>query len=132
LRIASRVGCHVCGLDLHEEAVASANENASKIGLSARADFRQADAAGGLPFGDSHFDGLTCIDAINHLPDRRGVLAEWRRVLKPGGRLLFTDPIVLTGPVSNLEIAVRASLGTATNRRDVDRAVAVVASFTNP
>ena len=28
-----------------------------------------------------------------------------------GGRLLFTDPIVLTGPVTNLEIAIRASLG---------------------
>ena len=39
------------------------------------------------------------------------VLGEWHRLLKPGGRLLFTDPIVLTGPVTNREVAIRASIG---------------------
>jgi hypothetical protein len=39
------------------------------------------------------------------------VLTDWHRVLKPGGCLLFTDPIVLTGPITNEEIAVRASIG---------------------
>jgi SAM-dependent methyltransferase len=52
-----------------------------------------------------------CIDAVNHLPDRRFVLAEWARVLKPGGRLVFTDPIVVTGALSHSEIAVRSSAG---------------------
>ena len=75
------------------------------------AEFHGGDAAAPLPFGDRSFDALTCIDAINHLPDRPRVLGEWRRVLKPGGRLLFTDPIVLTGPVTNREIAIRASIG---------------------
>jgi hypothetical protein len=32
-------------------------------------------------------------------------------VLEPGGRLLFTDPIVLTGPITNAEAAIRASIG---------------------
>jgi hypothetical protein len=31
-------------------------------------------------------------------------------VLKPGGRLLFTDPIVVTGPLTNAEIAVRSAI----------------------
>jgi hypothetical protein len=31
-------------------------------------------------------------------------------VLKPGGRLVFTDPIVVTGPLSNEEIATRATI----------------------
>jgi SAM-dependent methyltransferase len=111
LRIAEKTGCRVCGLDLHGEGIASAQAAARQQGYEARADFRQGDAGQRLPFEDSSFDALTCIDAINHLPDRPRVLAEWRRVLKPGGHLLFTDPIVLTGAITNQEIAVRASIG---------------------
>jgi hypothetical protein len=32
-------------------------------------------------------------------------------VLKPGGRLLFTDPIVVTGPLTNAEVVTRCSSG---------------------
>ncbi len=39
------------------------------------------------------------------------VLAEWYRVLRPGGRCLFTDPIVVTGPLSNAEMQARSSIG---------------------
>ena len=111
LRIAERTGCRVTGLDLHEEGVANAQASANDARYEGRADFRQGEAAKGLPFEESSFDAVICIDAINHLPDRPRVLAEWRRVLKPGGHLLFTDPIVLTGPITNMEIVVRASIG---------------------
>ena len=36
---------------------------------------------------------------------------EWHRVLRAGRRALFTDPVVLTGPVTNDELAVRSSVG---------------------
>jgi hypothetical protein len=39
------------------------------------------------------------------------VVAEWARLLKVGGRLLFTDPITLTGPLTNAEMVVRRSAG---------------------
>jgi len=39
------------------------------------------------------------------------VLTDWARLLKPGGRLLFTDPTVITGPLTNAEIAGRSSSG---------------------
>jgi SAM-dependent methyltransferase len=67
------------------------------------------DATGTLPFADARFDAITCIDAVNHFPDRPRVVAEWTRLLKPGGRLLFTDPITVTGALTNAEIAVRSS-----------------------
>jgi hypothetical protein len=39
------------------------------------------------------------------------VLREWHRVLREGGRGLFTDPVVVTGPVTNDELALRSSIG---------------------
>ena len=64
-----------------------------------------------MPFSDASFDAITCIDAINHFSDRSRVIAEWARLLKHGGRLLFTDPITLTGPLTNAEVATRSSGG---------------------
>jgi ubiquinone/menaquinone biosynthesis C-methylase UbiE len=43
-----------------------------------------------LPYEDSSFDTLSIIAALNHIPNRKEVLAEARRVLKPGGRLIIT------------------------------------------
>jgi SAM-dependent methyltransferase len=111
LRIAEMTGCRVSGVDLHDEGVANAIANAKERGIEARANFQQGNAAERLAFADFSFDAITCVDAINHLPNRSRVLEEWHRVLKPGGRLLFTDPIVLTGPVTNEEITIRASIG---------------------
>ena len=84
---------------------------AAQRGLAERAEFRSTDATGPLPFSDASFDAITCIDAINHFPDRPCVIAEWARLLKVGGRLLFTDPITVTGALTNAEIATRSSAG---------------------
>lgn len=111
LRAARVTGCRVHGIDLHGDAVTAARTQAVQAGLAARAAFEQCDAGRSLPFPDGAFDAVICVDAINHLPDRSRALGEWARILKPGGRLVFTDPIVVTGPLSNEEIAVRGSIG---------------------
>ena len=48
-------------------------------------------SAGRLPFGDSIFDLVTSFDVIYSLPDdvERAAVAEMRRVMRPGGRLLI-------------------------------------------
>lgn len=111
LRIAAITGVSVIGVDVHEQAIATGNALAAERGLAPAAEFQVVDAAQRLPFADGTFDAITCIDAINHLPDRRRVIADWVRVLKPGRRLLFTDPIIVNGPLTNAEIAVRSSAG---------------------
>jgi 2-polyprenyl-3-methyl-5-hydroxy-6-metoxy-1,4-benzoquinol methylase len=111
LRIAAATGCSVVGIDVHEQAVTTASSLAAQRGLAERAEFRVTDANEALPFPDASFDAITCIDAINHFPDRLQVIAEWVRLLRPGGQLLFTDPITVTGPLTNAEIAVRSSAG---------------------
>jgi len=107
LRMAAISGCSVTGIDLHEQAVLTARS----LDKSGRADFRVVNAAGKLPFSDAAFDAITCVDASNHLPDRQSVVAEWTRLLKPGGRLVFTDPLIVTGALSNADISVRSSAG---------------------
>lgn len=42
-----------------------------------------------LPFADESFDCITCGYVIEHLSDPRPALAEFRRVLSPGGRVLL-------------------------------------------
>jgi len=70
-----------------------------------------SDADGPLPFPDKSFDFVLCNDAINHFQNRLKSLREWWRVLRVGGRCLYTDPVVLTGLVSNAELAARSSIG---------------------
>jgi cyclopropane fatty-acyl-phospholipid synthase-like methyltransferase len=111
LRTAVITGCSVVGVDFHQQAVTTASSLAAQRGVAERAEFHSADANRPLPFSDASFDAITCIDAINHLSDRHRVVADWARLLKPGGRLLFTDPITLTGPLTSADIAVRSSAG---------------------
>jgi cyclopropane fatty-acyl-phospholipid synthase-like methyltransferase len=95
LRLAELTGCEIVGIDVHDDGIRQAQTMAQTRGLKQRAHFERLDANEPLPFTDQSFDALLCIDAINHFPDRAQVLAEWRRVLRAGGRLLFTDPITV-------------------------------------
>jgi SAM-dependent methyltransferase len=95
LRIAAITGCSVVGVDVHEHAVATAVSLAAQRGFAERTKFHVANAGGPLPFSDASFDAITCIDTINYLPDRQRIIAEWTRLLKQRGRLLFTDPVTV-------------------------------------
>ncbi|MGE3529832.1 MAG: methyltransferase domain-containing protein [Methyloceanibacter sp.] len=46
-----------------------------------------------VPFDDASFDLAWSQDAILHAPDRRAVLNEVARVLRPSGDFIFTDPM---------------------------------------
>jgi SAM-dependent methyltransferase len=109
--VAKTTGCRLTGIDNSPDGIANAQKLAKEMGLSERVRFSEADGDAPLPFGAAEFDGILCIDALNHLRDRRFVLREWARVLRPGGAMTFTDPVLVTGPVTNAELALRSSIG---------------------
>jgi cyclopropane fatty-acyl-phospholipid synthase-like methyltransferase len=110
LYLARKFKCRIMGLDINEEGIKTANQHALDANIS-DAKFQLADVDHPLPFDDETFDAVMCIDSMNHFRDRLGYLREWRRVMKSGRRALFTDPVVITGPVSNEELAARSSIG---------------------
>lgn len=101
-------GCHLVGVDIHAAGVATANESAVRDGLSDKATFLVHDARDRLPFHDGAFDAIISIDSINHIFARAAVFAEWWRVLRPGGRVLYTDAVVVTGPLRREETVARS------------------------
>jgi cyclopropane fatty-acyl-phospholipid synthase-like methyltransferase len=106
--MAHTTGSRVTGIDISEDGIRTANQMALTRGMSEQVHFLQGDAGQPLPFEDYSFDAITCIDAINHLYNRLDVLREWHRVLRPGGRILFTDAIIVTGMLTRDEITARS------------------------
>lgn len=111
LHLGEKVGCRIIGLDMNNPGVRNANQLALARGLASRVRFEQCDASKKLPFDDNTFDAVFSNDVLCHLPGRPEVLVEMFRVLKPGGRMLFSDALVIGGMISNEEIATRSSIG---------------------
>jgi len=62
--------------------------------LAGRSAVALACADGGhLPFGDGAFDAVTCLEALEFMPDPRATLREMARVLKPGGVMLVSNRV---------------------------------------
>lgn len=111
LFLAHEIGCSVVGVDINEAGIQGGLSLVRQAGLQDQVDFRCADIRSGLPFDDATFDAIVSMDVMCHLVDRRSVLSEWRRVLRPGGRMLYTDPVVVTGLVTKEEFATRSATG---------------------
>ena len=71
------------GIDMEPSQIEMASA-AAKAGGHGKAVFQVGDATD-LPFEDASFDVAHCHALLNHAPDTQAVLAEVKRVLKPGG-----------------------------------------------
>ncbi len=112
LRLASTLGCTVTGIDLVQASVDQARDRAQDLGLDHLTTFEQGDATS-LPFEDGSFDVVWGQDAWCHVPDKPALLAEAKRVLRPGGTLAFTDWLAGDGLTpSERETALAAALST--------------------
>lgn len=77
-------GHRVTGVDSSPEMLALAKAKLPK------AEFHQADLTR-LPLPDEAVDLVTCSLALTHVPDLAPVIAEFGRVLRPGGHLVISD-----------------------------------------
>jgi SAM-dependent methyltransferase len=53
-------------------------------------DYLVVETSAKLPLDDNHFDTVSFVACINHIPERQEALREAKRVLKPGGRVIIT------------------------------------------
>jgi SAM-dependent methyltransferase len=111
LHLAEETNCRLVGVDVNTPGIRNGNELAEKKGLSSRVQFEERDVSKGLQFDANTFDAVFANDVLCHLPRRPEVLGEVFRVLKPGGRMLFSDALVIGGMISHEEIANRSSIG---------------------
>lgn len=80
------MGYQVVGIDLSEKMIARASAKAKERGLEI--DFRLGDAEN-LSFEDNSFDAVVNRAVLWTLPHPDTAVQEWKRVLRPGGRLCF-------------------------------------------
>jgi len=86
---AARMFCDVVSLDYVPSLLERGRERAAAEHLPVR--FVEGDAEA-LPFEDASLDGVSLCNIVHHFPNPRKLIAEVRRVLKPGGRFAAIDP----------------------------------------
>ncbi|HEX7509481.1 MAG TPA: bifunctional 2-polyprenyl-6-hydroxyphenol methylase/3-demethylubiquinol 3-O-methyltransferase UbiG [Polyangia bacterium] len=77
----------VFGTDIMAESLEQARDHAAQEKLSIQYHLCTTER---LPFDDHTMDAVTCVDVLEHVPDKTRILGEISRVLKPGG-WLFLD-----------------------------------------
>ena len=77
--------------------------------LGSGADLRVADLGSPLPFPDGGFDDVVACLVLHYLEDWTGPLAELRRVLKPGGRLIVAVDHPFVTVLANLDAGRQAN-----------------------
>jgi sarcosine/dimethylglycine N-methyltransferase len=88
--ISWKSGCRVTGLDLTASRVSGAIELTQAAGMAERVDFVQGNALE-MPFEDNSFTCVIGQEAFAHIPNKKQLIFECARVLKPHGRMVFSD-----------------------------------------
>ena len=111
--VVNNVLCEAVGVDVSAAALDVGRARAASMGLDGQIVTRHADLNAPLPFDSSSFDAAMSLDAVIHVRERAALFREVARIVRPGGRFLFTDGGVVTGALSNDEIHRRAPHGFA-------------------
>ncbi len=118
LVLAARFGCEVVGLDFGRRNVETATNAARERGLADKVTFYCGDAEK-LPFADGAFDAVLCECALCTFPDKPMAVAEFARVLKPGGRVGISD-LTRSGPLPRELEGLAAWIACVADARPLD------------
>ncbi|MCX6179589.1 MAG: methyltransferase domain-containing protein [Chlorobiales bacterium] len=99
--LAQTYGCRVTGLDATQRMHREAISRTKQAGLDDKVEFKLGNALD-MPFRANTFDVVWGQDAWCYITDKKRLIEECIRVLKPGGVLAFTDWLE-TGSMSNDE-----------------------------
>src|SRR5450830_515618 len=81
------VAAHVTGVDISDEAVVHANQRYQKNNLQ----YLQGSCAA-IPLPDHSVDLIVSFETIEHHEQHEEMMSEFKRVLRPGGLLLISNP----------------------------------------
>jgi ubiquinone/menaquinone biosynthesis C-methylase UbiE len=84
----AELGYRVTGVDFSEKMLSNAIRNNEILGLDVN--FKKGDAEN-LPFADEAFDAVVSRYVLWTVTDPRKAIMEWKRVLKPGGKVIIID-----------------------------------------
>ncbi len=87
---AENFGCFVTGIDISHEMIKEAGMCQKLSNIKNRCNFMKADAAQ-LPFANREFDIIYCEAVFSALTDKNRVAREFKRVLKPKGKVVLVD-----------------------------------------
>jgi ubiquinone/menaquinone biosynthesis C-methylase UbiE len=88
--LAHRYGAFVTGVELTPARVVGAAELTQRVGLSSQVQVVEGNVTA-LPLPDASQDAVVSQEALFHVTDLARALSEAHRVLRPGGRIAFTD-----------------------------------------
>ena len=91
--LAHRYGADVTGIELTPARVAGAAELTRRVGLAAKVRVIEGNVMD-LPLADASYDAVASQEALLHVPDVGRAFGEARRVLRPGGRIAFTNWVI--------------------------------------
>jgi SAM-dependent methyltransferase len=109
--VATTAGCRGTGVDFSRSALRVGRARAAALGVDGLLSVAQVDLNRPLPFLSQSFDAAMSFDVVLHVPDRLRLFREVARLLRPGGRFIFTDAGVLTGAISNEDVRRRSVHG---------------------
>ncbi|POX58200.1 class I SAM-dependent methyltransferase [Streptomyces sp. Ru62] len=109
VELAKLVGCRITAIDINEESLVEARRRAEEAGVAHLITFERKDATDtGYP--PAHFDMVFCGNVTSLIPDRDKALAEYTRVLKPGGFIGAIPMYYIDVPSDQLVADVSAAI----------------------